>query len=97
MQNLPPADACIQETITAYREACALLGYSGPNREADEIIDFLGVSTDGQRGGRLAAFYPESMIAAVDRAACLARLYPEALIDEASLALLDLLVARVRS
>jgi hypothetical protein len=37
------------------------------------------------------------MTAAVDRAALLARQHPEAVIDENQLALLDLLVAPVRS
>ncbi len=70
--------------------------YSNPNREADEVIDHLGVTEDGQRGGRLAAFYPEAMTAAVDRAARLARRHPEALLDEGHRALLDLLVATVQ-
>ncbi len=96
MQSVPSPDAHIHETRTAYREACALLGYSTPNREADEVIDYLGVKEDGRRGGRLAAFYRESVSVAVDRAARLARLHPEALIDEDQLALLDLLVATVR-
>jgi hypothetical protein len=96
MENVPPLDERIQETRTAYRDACALLGYSTPNHEAAEVIDHLGVTEDGRRGGRLAAFYPEAMTAAVDRAAGLARRHPEALLAESHLALLDLLVARVR-
>ena len=97
MHSVPPRDPRIHETRAAYREACTLLGYSTPSREADEVIDLLGVMDDGQRGGKLAPFYPASTTAAVDHAARLARLHPEALIDESHLALLDLLVATVRS
>lgn len=96
MSNVPPLDERIQQTRAAYGEACALLGYATPNREAAEVIDHLGLTEDGQRGGRLAPFYPVSITATVDCAAQLARRYPEALLDETHAALLDLLVATVR-
>ncbi len=91
MLTLPPSDARSQATRVAYREACRLLGYAGPNAEADEVIDLLGRSDDGSRAARLAAFYPASLTRAVDRAAALARKNPEALLAAGDLALLDLL------
>lgn len=82
------------KTRTAYAEACALLGYSGPDREADEVIDLLGVTDDGQRFAKLAGFYPAPITIAVDRAAHHARKCPEALLSDGERALLDLLAMR---
>src|SRR5580704_2619795 len=94
-QGTRDEDARIEETRAAYREACTLLGYAKASREADEVIDLLGVTEDGRRGARLAPFYPNELTAAVDRAAHLARMYPEALIDQNHRALLDLLLVEV--
>jgi hypothetical protein len=87
--------ARIRETRAAYHEACSALGYREPTREAAEVIDLLGVTEDGQRVAHLAPFYPNELTTTVDRAARLARIYPEALIDEHQLALLDLLLTQV--
>lgn len=96
MESVPPSDKHIKETRAAYLEACALLGYESPNGEADGVIDLLGATEDGARGARLAAFYPETITLAIDRAARLARRYPEALLPEPHLPLLDLLVRASR-
>jgi len=95
MLTLPPSDARSQATRAAYREACRLLGYAGPNAEADDVIDLLGVNDDGTRSARFAEFYPLALTAAIDRAARLARRNPEALLPVNDLALLDLLAREV--
>ncbi|MBK7578940.1 MAG: hypothetical protein IPI67_01930, partial [Myxococcales bacterium] len=90
-QERETSETTAAETRTAYAKACALLGYSGPDHEADEVIDLVGVTDDGRRAARLAAFYPAPITEAIDRAARLARLHPEALLDAGHLPLLDLL------
>ncbi len=94
MRSVPAADERIQQTRAAYHEACAALGYATPSREADDVIDLLGVGADGARWARLAPFYPALITAAVDHAAKLARLYPEALLDDGERIFLDFLTRK---
>jgi hypothetical protein len=87
----------LKETREAYANACARLGYDGPTPEAADVIDILGEADGGSRWARLAAFYPASMTADIDRAARLARKYPEALLSDSEQRLLDLLLGKGRS
>jgi hypothetical protein len=87
----------LNETRNAFAEACRVLGYTEPNREAEEVIDILGVTEDGKRQGRLAPFYPASITEAVDKAAHLLRKYPEALLSDDERDLLDFVLKRVTS
>ncbi len=96
MTKILQDDDTFKDTKNAFALACTALGYPEPTREAEEVIDLLGVTEDGKRGARLAPFYSESMTTLVDRAARLARLYPEALLEETHIELLDLLVRTVQ-
>lgn len=84
-----------RETREAVEAARAALGYTEPSPEADEVIDFAAVDEEGRRGAYVLPFLPRSVIEIVDRAALLARRYPEALLSETHRAALDLMLGTV--
>lgn len=88
----PSLEEAHRETREAVEAARAALGYTQPNPEADEVIDFAAVDEDGQRCPYTLPFFPRGVIETVDRAALLARRYPEALLSESPRAVLDLML-----
>ncbi len=91
----PSLEEAHRETREAVEAARAALGYTQPNPEADEVIDFAAVDEDGQRRPYTLPFFPPRVIELVDRAVHLGRRYPEALLSETHRAALDLMLGTV--